>query len=206
MTKIRDLIVGQKDVEVIATVVLKKAPRTVNSAKGLLVVTDLYIEDATGRINLPLFGNKADGIEVGDVIRIQKGFVKEYKGELQLTIKFGTIEKTTIPESRNPMPPSPEPPKTINPETGEPSEAIIKATQRYYNGMVYTQAKQIWPNLDSKVQAKIVAEMEGKVSPTITVTRKDVVGKIYNELQASRGINKRIVEYLEQLLGLEGEK
>ncbi len=57
---------------------------------------NLILKDSSGEIELSLWAEECDTLNKGDKVNIE-GFVKEYKGKLQLSKgKFGKIEKVSI--------------------------------------------------------------------------------------------------------------
>jgi len=57
-------------------------------------VQQATVEDDTGSATLTLWNEQAGAYDVGDVVKITKGWCKEYQGQLQVsTGKFGAIEK-----------------------------------------------------------------------------------------------------------------
>jgi replication factor A1 len=54
------------------------------------------IEDDTGRIKLNLWRNQADMVKVGNFVKIENGFVRSFRNELQLNV--GSKGRITIVE------------------------------------------------------------------------------------------------------------
>ena len=55
-------------------------------------VTDVWIEDETGKIKLCLWGDLAKSVTVGDIIQIKNASVRSFKGERQLRLeRNGTV-------------------------------------------------------------------------------------------------------------------
>ncbi len=92
--KIRDLISGRSVDELEAKVIDKKEPRTVMTKFGrTLTVTNITLEDETGKIEMVLWGEDGDKVEVGDELRIKDAYVKEFRGERQITLgRNGKLE------------------------------------------------------------------------------------------------------------------
>ena len=85
--KIRDLKIGKNVDFLRARVVDKVEPRSVVTRFGKrLTVTRVMLEDDTGSIRLTLWGRNGERVSVGDVVEIRDGFVKEFRGEKQLTL------------------------------------------------------------------------------------------------------------------------
>lgn len=56
-------------------------------------LTVAVLEDDTGAIKLNLWGSQSDGVQEGSTLEITNGFVKEFKGEKQLSVgKTGSIK------------------------------------------------------------------------------------------------------------------
>ncbi len=92
--KIEDLKAGTSDVEVEATVTEKQEPREVVTKYGKrLNVASIMLKDDSGSIAMSLWGKDIEAVNVGDKVRISKGYVSEFKGNPQLSAgKFGKIE------------------------------------------------------------------------------------------------------------------
>lgn len=92
--KIEDLKAGTSDVEVEATVTEKQEPREVVTKYGKrLNVASIMLKDDSGTIAMSLWGKDIETVNVGDKVRISKGYVSEFKGNPQLSAgKYGKIE------------------------------------------------------------------------------------------------------------------
>jgi ssDNA-binding replication factor A large subunit len=67
--------------------------RQVNSMRGPSQVADATVQDTTGSITLTLWGADATKYQVGQKLRVTDGWVKEYKGKLQVSMgRSGKIE------------------------------------------------------------------------------------------------------------------
>lgn len=56
-------------------------------------VANARLQDETGTVTLTLWNEQIDQVKAGDKVKITKGWVSEWQGELQLsTGKFGTLE------------------------------------------------------------------------------------------------------------------
>ena len=76
-----------------ATITAISAVRQVNSMRGPSQVADATIQDATGSIVLTLWGAEATKFQVGQKLKITDGWVKEYRGKLQVSMgRSGKIE------------------------------------------------------------------------------------------------------------------
>jgi replication factor A1 len=55
-------------------------------------VSDATIEDETGTITLTLWNEQIDQVNVDDRVKIENGYIKSFRGELQLNSgKYGTL-------------------------------------------------------------------------------------------------------------------
>lgn len=90
---IKDLQPRQTDVSIEAEVTEVGQPRDFNKMGKQGKVATAIIKDGTGKVKLSLWNEQTGKIKAGDKIKIEKGYVGEWQGELQLTTgKFGTIE------------------------------------------------------------------------------------------------------------------
>lgn len=93
--KISKLKAGVGGVDVEGEIASKEEPRDIITKFGKKTrVTSAVLKDASGTVALSLWGDDADNYNEGDKVRIEKGWVSEYKGNLQLSVgKFGSIKK-----------------------------------------------------------------------------------------------------------------
>jgi len=67
--------------------------RQVNSMRGPSQVADATLQDSTGTITLTLWGGDATKYKAGQKIKVVDGWVKDYKGKLQVSLgRSGRIE------------------------------------------------------------------------------------------------------------------
>jgi replication factor A1 len=67
--------------------------RQVNSMRGPSQVADATLQDSTGTITLTLWGADATKYKSGQKIKVIDGWVKDYKGKLQVSLgRSGRIE------------------------------------------------------------------------------------------------------------------
>jgi replication factor A1 len=78
------------DVEVVS----KTEPREFVNFRGKGSVATAKIKDETGETNLTLWNEQIEQVKVEDRLRIENGWVKEYRGELQ--ISTGRNGKITV--------------------------------------------------------------------------------------------------------------
>ena len=56
-------------------------------------LTVVVLEDDTGEVKLNLWGSQSEGVEEGKTLEVKNGFVKEFKGEKQVSVgKMGSIK------------------------------------------------------------------------------------------------------------------
>lgn len=68
-------------------------PRTVNlRAGGQAQVADAILKDDTGQIKLPLWDAQIKMVKVGSKVKIENGYINEFRGEIALNVgKFGKL-------------------------------------------------------------------------------------------------------------------
>ncbi len=92
--KINELRDGSRRVDIEANVIQKSETREVRSkfTNETFRVADATIEDETGTISLTLWNEQTELVNVGDRVRIENGYIKSFRGELQLNSgKYGTL-------------------------------------------------------------------------------------------------------------------
>jgi replication factor A1 len=73
-------------------VVSVEEPRDFTTFRGSGKVANAKVKDATGEVRLTLWNNEISLVTEGAKIRLENGWTKEYKGELQIGAgKFGKI-------------------------------------------------------------------------------------------------------------------
>jgi replication factor A1 len=93
LLKINEIESGMNGVSMEGKIIEKSDPRSVNTRYGQRSVADVKLEDETGTINLSLWEQQIDLVNVGDRVRITGAYVTEYRDEIQLNIpRSGTIE------------------------------------------------------------------------------------------------------------------
>ena len=89
-------------------------------------VANAQLQDETGKVKLSLWNEQIDQVKVGDRVKVSKGYVSEWQGELQLTTgKFGTLE---VVEGDAPAAPAPEANPAAPAETPTPAPEIKEDT------------------------------------------------------------------------------
>lgn len=90
--KIAELTATSRNVNITGTVTQKEEPREVNTRNGLMKVANAVIEDDSGSMKLTLWGDETEKVSQGAKIKIENGFVKEWNGEIQVSVgKFGKL-------------------------------------------------------------------------------------------------------------------
>ena len=90
---ISELQPRQGKVNVVSEIVEKGEPRAIEKENFSGKVCDAKIKDSSGEIKLTLWNEQVDKFNVGDIIKVENGYVNEWQGELQLSSgKFGNIE------------------------------------------------------------------------------------------------------------------
>lgn len=86
--KIKDLQNGMKNVTLEAKVVEKTEAREVLARfkDETYRVATAIIEDETGRIKLTLWNEQINMVKVNDKIKLERGYVTSFRGELQLNV------------------------------------------------------------------------------------------------------------------------
>lgn len=76
-----------------ATITAISTPRDVTTSRGPSRVADATLQDETGTVSLTLWGGDIEKYAVGQKIRITDGWVKDYRGKLQVSMgRSGRIE------------------------------------------------------------------------------------------------------------------
>ena len=104
--KISELKAGATNVTIQAKVVSKDEPREVVTKYGKrLSVANIKLQDDTGSIQMSLWGNDINTVDIGDTIEIANGYVNEFRGTPQLsTGKYGKIKVVEKGEGSSEMP------------------------------------------------------------------------------------------------------
>ena len=92
LMKVKQLRPRMGNVYIELEVVSVGEPREFASAKGSGKVCNVAGKDETGEIQVSLWNEQIEQVKEGQKIRIENGWVSEYKGQMQLsTGKFGTL-------------------------------------------------------------------------------------------------------------------
>ena len=83
---ISKLIPGMTNVQLLAKVVSKETPRTVNTKYGSAKVCDAVLKDESGQISLTLWSDQISKIKEGDEVMIKGAYTSEWQGEVKLNL------------------------------------------------------------------------------------------------------------------------
>ena len=92
--KIKDLRNGMKNVSAEAKVVEKSETREVLSRfkDETYKVATAVIADETGKIKLTLWNDQINQVNINDTVKVEKGYVTSFKGEIQLNVgRYGIL-------------------------------------------------------------------------------------------------------------------
>ena len=93
--QIKDLNSETKRFNLNAKVTEKSSPRTILSRWGnALLLSTVTITDPSGTIKLPLWNDQIGMVSIGDLLRIENGRVKRFRGELQ--VKLDRLAKLRV--------------------------------------------------------------------------------------------------------------
>lgn len=85
--KISELKSGMNNITVSGKVMEVSEPRTVQTKYGSRIdVATATLEDDSGQVKLTLWGKRIGEVKAGDEVEVKNGFVKDFKGELQLSL------------------------------------------------------------------------------------------------------------------------
>jgi len=92
--KINELRVGMNFEELTAKVKEIEETKEVTTKFGTqITLTVAILEDETGTVKLNMWGEQSNGIEEGATVEVKKGFVKDFRGDNQISIgKQGSIK------------------------------------------------------------------------------------------------------------------
>lgn len=99
IVKIGSLTPRSRGVNLIAKVVEKPEARVVSSQydQSEHRLTEALIADETGAITLVLWDDNIDVVNEGESIKVVNGFIKLFKGKMQLNLgRFGKVEQSDV--------------------------------------------------------------------------------------------------------------
>jgi len=95
--KISEVSSGLKNVSIEGNVVEIGDIRAFDKFGKQGKVCNAKIKDGSGEITLTLWNEQVDSIKKGDFVRINNGYVTEFRGQMQIsTGKFGSLEALNI--------------------------------------------------------------------------------------------------------------
>lgn len=90
--QITELKAKEGNVNIEVEVIEMAEPREFNKYGRDGRVCTARVKDDSGEVDLTLWNETIDEVSVGDMLKIENGYVSEYQGNLQLTAgKFGTM-------------------------------------------------------------------------------------------------------------------
>lgn len=84
--KISEISIKTRAVDTEGKIITISQPREVNTRYGPTQVASALIEDDTGSISLTLWGKQIEEVKPGDSVKIEGGYVTEFKGEPQISV------------------------------------------------------------------------------------------------------------------------
>lgn len=86
-------LTANSNATITATITAISAPRDVSTSRGATQVADATLKDDTGTITFTLWGNDISKYSVGQRLKITDGWVKDFRGKLQLSLgRTGKVE------------------------------------------------------------------------------------------------------------------
>lgn len=101
--KIRDLKNGTRRANVEGKIIEKSDTREIKSRyrDATYRVANAILVDETGRINLTLWNEQIDRVNVGDKVKVENGYVTSFRGELMLNVgKYGEMDARSVSDGR----------------------------------------------------------------------------------------------------------
>ena len=95
MRLIAELLDGDRKVDVEANVIAKTDVREVKSkyTNDTFRVAEATLEDESGTITLTLWNEQVNQVRVGDRVKVENGYVKSFRDNLQLNSgKYGILK------------------------------------------------------------------------------------------------------------------
>ena len=95
VTKIKDLNPDSRRVNVLAKVTSVGETKEIQTRYGeTRKLTEVVLGDDTGLVTLTLWGDQVNGINEGDTIYIDNGYITLVRGHMRLNVgKYGSIKK-----------------------------------------------------------------------------------------------------------------
>lgn len=87
---ISELKAGMNNLTLTAKVASVADPRQIQTKfGGMTTMTEVQLQDDSGTIRLPLWGQQSEGIEEGQMVQLEGAFTKEFKGNVELGLGRG---------------------------------------------------------------------------------------------------------------------
>jgi len=87
---INELKAGLNNIVITAKVASVAEPRQIQTKfGGMTTMTEVQLQDDTGTIRLPLWGQQSEGVEEGQTVELEGAFTKEFKGNVELGLGRG---------------------------------------------------------------------------------------------------------------------
>ncbi len=91
--QIKELIPKQGNIDIEVEVVEKGEIREFEKFGRTGKLCEIKVKDDSGEIQMTLWNDQIDKVNIGDKLKISNGYVSEYQGEKKLTTgKFGSLE------------------------------------------------------------------------------------------------------------------
>jgi replication factor A1 len=86
LIKVADIKSGMRNITVMGKVIEIGQPKEVRTRYGPARVAAAVLQDDTGTIRLNLWRDQIEKVKVGDPVRIENAFVREFSGRPELNI------------------------------------------------------------------------------------------------------------------------
>jgi len=84
--KINQIRAGMDGITLTGRIASISDKREVDTRYGKAYVANAVLEDDTGRISLNLWRNQIDPVKVGDLVKVENGFVRTFRQQLELNV------------------------------------------------------------------------------------------------------------------------
>lgn len=96
--KISEIGTNTRNIELVATVISIGEQREVDTRYGSAIICDAVIDDGSGQIKWRLWRQQVNSVKVGDVVKIENGFIRTFYGEKVLNL--GSDGRITVIQRR----------------------------------------------------------------------------------------------------------
>ena len=101
MADIKDLKIGEKAVTIIVQVREIGETREFDYHGEKNRIATSVVEDKTGSIDMPLFNEEIERVNIGDVVKVTNGYVSEFNGIKQLRAgRYGKLEVVSTSKAK----------------------------------------------------------------------------------------------------------